>query len=322
MSINMADYKESDEKKFDQNGRCNLLRNLSSPFRIRHVLTNHNENFLRKEARHNADDRLVCVSIATYSGSHPEMPVDSFSLMNRVLPSFLSSTSEDDTPTSRYRFAMYLGLQRDKFYDDPDKFKELTDKIIQQTESRAFSLRVFYTPLNAPTMDITYKWNVLIDQSYRDMCDYIYQYSDDTVFVTPWANTFIRYLESESNFGMVGATDQSNAGTMTLAFSHRNHVSILGSFWPTHLKNWYSDNWAQNVYGERYTKHFTEVQMQNTQQQGQRYPVCEHKALYDRLMKEESRPRFIQWLNQQPQTYDIKQKLDYYVNRHGEGEKK
>ena len=25
--------------------------------------------------------------------------------------------------------------------------------------------------------DIAYKWNVLIEQGYRDMCDYIYQYS-------------------------------------------------------------------------------------------------------------------------------------------------
>lgn len=44
---------------------------------------------------------------------------------------------------------------------------------------------------------------------------------------------FIRYLEAESNFGIVGAIDKFNPGTMTLSFSHRNHISILGSYWPT-----------------------------------------------------------------------------------------
>ena len=129
---------------------------------------------------------------------------------------------------------MYLGTQRDQFYDDPNKMETIKQKILNATADRSFSLRIFYTPLNAPAMgnfpfllpsltfshllllplssDITYKWNVLIDQGYRDGCDYIYQYSypiflyiplfssifhfsrlfdtcrDDTIFVTPWAD--------------------------------------------------------------------------------------------------------------------------------------
>jgi hypothetical protein len=323
VSIIFYDYLEVNEKDNDEFGRCALFRNISSPYRIKHIYSHHNKNFLEKETRHGADDRLICLSIATYAGSNgANINVDDFSLMNKVMPSFLTSTADEDTPTSRYRFAMYLGLQRDKFYDDPAKLEDLKSKIIAQTESRSFSLRLFYTPLNAPAMDIAYKWNVLIEQGYRDMCDYIYQYSDDTVFVTPWVNTFVTYLESESNFGMVGATDTNNKHTMTLAFSHRNHITVLGSFWPTHLKNWFSDDWAQQVYGERYTKHFSEVVMQNTQQQGQRYPACGHGQLMNYLKVNQSRPQFVAWLKQQPQTYDIRQKLDYYENRHGEGAKK
>lgn len=88
---------------------------------------------------------------------------------------------------------MYLGVQPDPFYDNEDKKKQLIETIETSTADRSFSLRIFYTPLNAPALDIllyrlclyhsfiavdiTYKWNALIDQSYRDGCDYIYQYS-------------------------------------------------------------------------------------------------------------------------------------------------
>jgi len=38
-------------------------------------------------------------------------------------------------------------------------------------------------------------------------------------------------------------------------------------------------------------------------------------------MKDESRPKILNWLNQQPQTYDIKQKIKYYQDG-AQGEKK
>ncbi len=44
-----------------------------------------------------------------------------------------------------------------------------------------------------------------------------------------------------------------------------------------------------------------------------RYAVCwTHEGLYMQLMKEESRPRILEWLRKQPQTYDIRQKIAYF----------
>lgn len=53
-----------------------------------------------KEERKNPDDRMVCLSIATYSGSKP-VSVREFSLINHVLPTFLETTKEVDGPDSR-----------------------------------------------------------------------------------------------------------------------------------------------------------------------------------------------------------------------------
>lgn len=51
---------------------------------------------------------------------------------------------------------MYLGIQRDPFYDDPAKMKDLINKIEEATKDRSFSLRIFYTPLNAPALGILF----------------------------------------------------------------------------------------------------------------------------------------------------------------------
>jgi len=120
-------------------------------------------------------------------------------------------------------------------------------------------------------------------------------------------------LQGHDNFGIAGAVDQNNPATMTLSFSARKHIEIFGWYWPPEFKNWYSDNWAQQLYGKDYTFHETVIR--NTQKFGQRYNHCSHGELMQRLLKRD-RKRILQWLKAQPNQNDeqLTKKIQYYTD--------
>ena len=85
-----------------------------------------------------------------------------------------------------------------------------------------------------------------------------------------WPTRFAESLERSAGFGTVGARDTNNAQTMTLGASARLHIYIQHYFWPETLKNWYSDNYIQWVYG-KYSVWMQDVLIRNSQKFGQRY---------------------------------------------------
>ena len=56
---------------------------------------------------------------------------------------------------------------------------------------------------------------------------------------------------------------------MTLGACSRVHIDIQRFFWPPRLKNWFADNFIQEVYGN-YSLHISDVMIHNTQAFGRR----------------------------------------------------
>ena len=88
-------------------------------------------------------------------------------------------------------------------------------------------------------------------------CDYFYQLNDDIKLVTPgWAEEFVDTLRSRSyipDLGITGPLDSNNPRLMTQSFAHCTHHRIFGFYYPPEFSNWYSDDWATQVYGQRNT---------------------------------------------------------------------
>lgn len=117
----------------------------------------------------------------------------------------------------------------------------------------------------------------------------------------------VECLESQNGFGTAGLTnlrkDGSVSKTVTLSMSGRKHIEIFGSYWPTVLKNWYSDNWAQQVY-KNYFCFISDVQAQNTAMHGTRYKGCPHKQLLETLLSKHSN-QIYQYLLQHKQEFPM-----------------
>eukprot|EP01117_Protostelium_nocturnum_P017895 TRINITY_DN736_c0_g2_i1.p1 TRINITY_DN736_c0_g2~~TRINITY_DN736_c0_g2_i1.p1 ORF type:complete len:534 (+),score=217.11 TRINITY_DN736_c0_g2_i1:539-2140(+) len=248
----------------------------------------------------NVTHPTMCFAIPTYSkkarGGFLET-AEELSLYNVVLESLIRTHKD-----SKLKFSVYLATQVDPFFDNPDKLQSLKDKWHQKTKENGMDvpLHIYRWPLSHGLVDITWKWNQIIKKAYEGGCEYIYQYSDDTTFlINNELDTLVDLFKKQSNFGDGGMFDNNNPTLLTLSMSHRNHIDALGSYWPTQMKNWWSDNWAHQIYGE-YAVTRPDLVMKNEQSQGQRYDVCSHTEKYLTAVSVEATNKIIKWLEENP----------------------
>jgi len=100
-------------------------------------------------------------------------------------------------------------------------------------------------------------WSELLSRACRAGCEYFYQLNDDIQLVSHgWAEELTETLRANPylpNFGITGPLDTNNARIMTQSFVHCTHLQIFDYYFPQAFRNWYSDDWATQVYGKRNT---------------------------------------------------------------------
>ena len=206
----------------------------------------------------------MCVSVF----NNGRIPIKESSFFDVVLKSFMRTTRNDT-----FDFHFYVGFQNDTTYDHPGAFVEFSKEFNRITNGKA-TLHAFRYPLMSPLMDITRKFNLLIDDAYREGCDYMYQYSDDTLMIDDgWATALVDCLQANDGLGAGGMVDLANKGTVTLSMAGRKHIEIFGSYWPITYTNWFSDDWVQHIY-EPWGAWCQRGRMRNMQTHGQRYKEC------------------------------------------------
>ncbi|MDP2436978.1 MAG: hypothetical protein Q8P67_14610, partial [archaeon] len=218
----------------------------------------------------------VCLVICSYNAAGS--PADTFSL-NSVVVRSLGEVLTNRT-FERADVYVYVGTQAGDTWDQPE-WKRAFLLMAGHLTGHRVGFRVFRYPLVGRLVDITAKYNMLMLQAYADGCDYMYQYSDDSEFqhtASDWPLSMIDSFEARQGFGTWGLVDPS-AETMTLGASSRSHIALQGWFWPPILKNWYSDNFIENVYGPL-SVHQEDAWFQNKQNYGQRYANCDHFLQY------------------------------------------
>ena len=92
-----------------------------------------------------------------------------------------------------------------------------------------------------------------------------------------------------------GPLDLNNEKLMTQSFSSCTHLRIFGTYYPWRFKNWFSDNWAAQVYAER-TFWLTDIEVDHSVTSGPRYVInYEHGVIVPPLVRA-GRKRLCEWL--------------------------
>ena len=188
-----------------------------------------------------------------------------------------------------YRYTLYLGYDRDDpTYDDPVSMAGVAAALraaLRGQPVRVVAVRYSGADVGAPC----WVWNKLFARACTARPDsYFYQLNDDLHLSTPgWAPRFVEALRSSTppNFGIAGPLDLNNERLMTQSFAHCTHYRALGTYYPWRFKNWYSDDWAAQLYAER-THWLTDMEVDHSLTKGPRYTISyEHARVVRPLVR-------------------------------------
>lgn len=92
--------------------------------------------------------------------------------------------------------------------------------------------------------------NQLADKAIHEHdAEYLYVFADDLdVYQLDFIQDFIEYFKNNSNLCLGWGIDDGNHRICTHPFLHKNHIELLGYFYPKEIKNWYCDDWVTLVY--------------------------------------------------------------------------
>lgn len=170
-----------------------------------------------------------------------------------ITQSYLYYTLEslEKTLDPGHQYTIYLGYDR----DDP-----FYTRNIVQTGFNSMGIPIVFVPLDVERGHVTKMWNILAKMAYDDGADYFYQCGDDILFDTPgWVEASIQALRERNNVGMTGPRNKGgNTRILTQSFVHRTHLDIFGHYFPEEIRNWFCDDWINDIYEPcRLPPHYT-----------------------------------------------------------------
>lgn len=174
---------------------------------------------------------------------------ESSAIIRNFMRTFSKSLTKKDF--ENYIITIYIGFdQGDKLMDEQ---QELMTRLLREPfGSNPIIFKYYILPASKW---LTFLWNALFLDALKDGNDYFYQVNDDLSFHSSgWLNWFIKELKSMNNVGVVGPNDipmWRDCRLLTQSFVHKTHYTIHGTYFPMEIKDWYADNWIQDVYEKR-----------------------------------------------------------------------
>jgi hypothetical protein len=149
------------------------------------------------------------------------------------------------TYDNEHEYIFYIGIDNNDPIYDTDETKQNLKRFVNCFQN--ISIEFIYME-NIEKGHLTVMWNVLFGEAYDDNCDYFYQCGDDIEFKTKgWVNNCIGVLQNYNNIGLTGPVNE-NPYILTQTFVSRKHMELFGYFFPEQIKNWFCDNWINEIY--------------------------------------------------------------------------
>ena len=154
---------------------------------------------------------------------------------------YLNNTLESLFNTNKNSKNLFICIGID--HDDP---------FYRVNENRLFfedKFQVEFFVSRAEKGHVTKIWNELAHKAINENCEYLFQCGDDITFHRPgWLEECQKNLKSTNNFGMTGPLTNQNSYIITQCFVHKTHYDIFGYFFPEEIKNWFCDDWINEIY--------------------------------------------------------------------------
>lgn len=95
---------------------------------------------------------------------------------------------------------------------------------------------------------LTKMWNQLYKLAYNEGYEYFYQSGDDIEYKSKgWIKKCIKSLQLNNNIGIAGPYN-GHPYLLTQVMITRKHYDIFGYLFPEEIKNWYCDDWINELY--------------------------------------------------------------------------
>ena len=165
------------------------------------------------------------------------IPVKTIQIKYSYIQSLLTKLSENLTDTYTHNF--YLGFDR------------IPEDIYILKKFNKLNFTIYPIKFNnIPVGYLTKMWNHLFSISYENN-DYFFQCGDDVEFLEyEFIDKFVNCLQKNNNIGITGyyQLNDSKYPLLTQTFVSKKHMDIFGFYFPEQLKNWYCDDWINQVY--------------------------------------------------------------------------
>jgi len=140
-------------------------------------------------------------------------------------------------------------------------------------------------------------WNSLGKEALKHDFEYLMVLGDDIQLPkdSSWLRVFQKDLRKNQNIGW-SAGWSNNDAIATQFLIHKTHIDIFGFIFPPSLRNWYCDDFLNNVYPDKYNSWRKSYHLLNVGGTP-RYTPLNDKKLSEMLVKRH-RPQIGRFLNQ------------------------
>jgi hypothetical protein len=184
----------------------------------------------------------VAFLVPTTSHNRDWKTIEETYLYKYFLQSLPSTLSKQN-----YKYTVYLGIDHDDKLFNEEKLKELFKK-------EGLILKTIYLS-GIEKGHVTEIWNRLFKIAYEEGNDYFYQCGDDIYFNSKynkrqlkWLDICIDKLKRNNDIGTTSPVCWPNNKILTQTLVSRKHMEIFGFYFPKQIKNWWCDNWINEVY--------------------------------------------------------------------------
>lgn len=177
------------------------------------------------------------------------------------------------------------------------------DPIYQEFENRQIinavfmNFQVIWCEFPPDPGNVVKVWNSLANTALEHNFEYFMVLGDDIKLPKDrnWLRVFQKDLRKQQNIGWVSGWSNNDA-IATQFLIHKTHLDIFGFIFPPSLRNWFCDDFLNNVYPQKYKSWRKNYTLLNTGG-SPRYQPLNDKKLCEMLVKRH-KPQIARFLNQ------------------------